>query len=140
MQGLMTPNQWIEQWCQRFWNESQAATITEMIAADGVFSGLPGGPYRGHDEIGAFYQSKTSIFGEFDVEVNEAMEWGDEGMARCHLNMTHTASGHRVGLEFACWYRLRDGLLVEGRHYIDFLALLQQLGRSSRDAFQEAIR
>ncbi|MFK7956775.1 MAG: ester cyclase [Lysobacterales bacterium] len=135
----MTPNQWIEQWFQKLWNEGQPSAITQMVAADGVLSGLPGGPFRGHDALMAHYESMSAVFGEFDVEINEAMEWGDEGMARFNLNMTHTGSGHRVGLECACWYRLRNGLLVEGRNYIDFLALLQQLGMSSKDAFQAAV-
>ncbi len=135
----MTPNQWIERWFQKLWNEGQSCVIEEMVASDGVISGLPGGPYRGHQAIKQYHLGMLASFSDFDLEINEAMEWGQQAMARVHLNLTHTASGHRAGLECACWIRLNDGLLVEGRNYIDFLALLQQLGLTSGDAFQAAV-
>lgn len=136
---VMNPNQWIERWFQQLWNDGDPSVIATMVATDGVMQGLPGGPYRGHQQLRAYYDAMTRQFSEFDVVINEAMEWGEEGMARFNLNLTHTASGHRAGLECAAWYRVRNGLLLEGRNYIDFLALLQQLGMASPDAFTNAI-
>ncbi len=135
----MTPNQWIERWFQRLWNEGQADTIDKMVAPEGVLLGLPGGPYRGHRQIHDYFAAMNESFCDFDVVLNESMEWGEEGMARFNLNVTHRGSGHRAGLECAAWYRCRSGLLLEGRNYIDFLALLQQLGLSSSDSFQTAV-
>lgn len=134
---MPTPNEILKRWFDEVWNEGRQASIQELLAADAVVLGLPGGPIEGPAAFAAFHSQFSSVFHELDFLINEAMEWGDEAMARVNLIMTHRASGHRAALEGACWIRCRNGQILEARNYINFLELLQQLSLAPKDYFQQ---
>lgn len=134
---MPTPNEILKRWFDEVWNEGRQSSIRDLMASDAVIQGLPGGPVEGPDAFIAFHDQFNSLFHELDFLINEAMEWGDEAMARVNLIMTHRSTGHRAALEGACWIRCRDGQIREARNYINFLELLQQLSLAPADYFQQ---
>ncbi|MEM9529642.1 MAG: nuclear transport factor 2 family protein [Pseudomonadota bacterium] len=133
--SMMTPNEWAERWYQELWNESREDAIDELFAEDGVIQGGPAGPIRGREAMRDYHRRMTATFSEIDVVINQSMEWGSSAQLRYFLNVTHRHTGHRAGLECATWIQLEEGQLIEGRSYIDYLGLLQQLGLVPEDYF-----
>lgn len=136
---MLSPSELLDRWFQEIWNEQRAETIDELLHEDGVIHGLPGGPVTGPREFREFHRGLLEVFGSFDMRVIAIAEYGDEAMVRFEYIATHRGTGHRTALECAAWLRCRDGKVLEGHNYIDFLALLQQVGCAPGTYFQEQV-
>ena len=122
----------IRRWFEEVWNRDNEGAIRELMAPDVVAHGL-GPDFVGVENFLAFYHDFRDAFDSVQVTLDHIVESGDEvayrGVARVKLkgeDTTHEMPG-------AGFTRYRDGLIIEGFNYWDFLGLVTKLGAVPED-------
>ena len=97
-------------------------------------SGIPGlGVYRGFDEIRTFFEKDwfgAFPFEEWEVEVDELIDNGDQVIAVSRQRGRGGTSGVEAELEQAFIVTVRDGEIVQVEGYLDRDAALEAAGLS----------
>jgi uncharacterized protein len=75
------------------------------------------GPIRGRESVLEFFADRASMFGEFEVEVEELLERGDRVLAFLRLSGSGAASGAGFEIRIAHLWTLRDGMVVRGEGF-----------------------
>jgi ketosteroid isomerase-like protein len=108
------------------WNRDNEAAIEELMAADSIGYGL-GPTIHGARGFREFYHGFRGSFDSVRVEIEHTIESGDEVAYRGRAftrargdDVTHEMVG-------AGFIRFRDGMVVEGYNYWDFLGLMAQM-------------
>src|SRR3954469_13000550 len=119
-------------WFDEVWNRDNSGAITELMAPDVVGHGL-GPDFTGVENFQAFYRQFRSAFDSVQITLDHVMEAGDEvayrGIALVKLK-GHPDTHEMPGAGFI---RYRDGVIVEGFNYWDFLGLVTRLGAVPED-------
>ena len=99
---------------------------------DATPTGIPGlGVYRGHDEVRSFFEDdwfKAFPFDEWEVEVDELIDQGDQVISMCRQRGRGASSGAVAELELAQVATLRDGQIVRIDNYLDRAKALEAAG------------
>jgi uncharacterized protein len=74
-------------------------------------------PIAGRERVFEFFADRASMFGEFEVEVEELLERGDRVLAFLRLRGSGAASGAQFEIRVAHLWTLRDGKVVRGEGY-----------------------
>jgi ketosteroid isomerase-like protein len=102
------------------------------IVFDPSSTGIPGlGIYRGHDEVKAFFEEdwfQAFPLGEWEIEVGELIDAGDQVFAMSHQRGRGATSGAGAELELANIFTLRDGEIVRVELYRDRDEALEAAG------------
>ena len=97
-------------------------------------------PIIGHDNVRA--GSLRRLAGEwinFDGELAELLDAGDEIVGLGHYVGTNKATGRKLRAQFAHFWTVKDGKIVRWRQYTDTLQLAQVAGlRSLRERIQQS--
>ena len=102
------------------------------IVLDFSPSEIPGlGVYRGHDEVRAFFEEDwfgAFPFEEWEVELDELVDHGDQVIAVHHQRGLGASSGAAAELEQGIIFTLRDGEVVRVEIYGDPRKALEAAG------------
>jgi ketosteroid isomerase-like protein len=118
-------------------NQSGVETIisgfySPEIVFDFSPTDIPGlGVYRGYDEIRTFFEEDwfgAFPFEEWEVEVEELIDHGDQVIAMLRQRGRGGSSGAAAELEFASISTLRDGEIVRIEFYLGREKVLEAAG------------
>jgi ketosteroid isomerase-like protein len=102
------------------------------IVWDATPTGVPGlGAYRGHEEIRSFFENdwfKAFPFDEWEVEVDEVIDHGDQVIGMCRQRGRGASSGASAELFLAQVFTWRDGQCVRVDNYLDRAQALEDAG------------
>jgi ketosteroid isomerase-like protein len=91
------------------------------------------GVYRGHDEARSFFEEEwfgVFPFDDWEVEVEEAIDRGDQVIVIARQLGRGASSGATTGLEFVQTYSLRAGEIVRVETYLDRQKAMEAAGLS----------
>ncbi len=127
----------MRRWFREVWNEGRIETIDELYAEDCIAHGLndtEGNPFRGPEGFKTFFKTFHGAFPDIKIEIEEIIAEGDQVMGRCRVRGTHTgdtlgfpATSLPIDVGGITFSRMKDGKIVEGWNYYDFVGLYQQL-------------
>jgi steroid delta-isomerase-like uncharacterized protein len=121
------------------WNRRDRVAYVATYADDCTFSSPDGGG-KGHEAIGAFYDSSVGAFPDNEVRIAALAEDGELLAEEGTMAGTNTgpipmpdgtelpATGAAVQLPYLAMHTVRDDRIVESRYYWDQMAMLGQLG------------
>jgi steroid delta-isomerase-like uncharacterized protein len=128
----------VRRWFDEVWNQGKSETIDELLAADALAHGLgdDGVALRGPEGFKALHTAFLSAIPDLHITVDEVVCAGDLTAAHITCRGTHTgdglgfpATGKPVVFTGMTLTRFRDGKIVEGWNAINFLSMLQQMGK-----------
>jgi steroid delta-isomerase-like uncharacterized protein len=119
-------------------NEQDAEKVRALLDPD-VEWAVPGGLYRGPDQVIAFFSAFWEAFPELKLTITRLVEDGstvitDARAEGTHQGTLHTPGGDipptdkRMNLPFLEHYEIEQGLIVSGNLIFDRVELLEQLG------------
>ena len=130
-----TPEALVRRWFEELWNQGREETIDDMLAADAIVHGLPGGgSAHGPEGFKPIFHQFKGAFPDMRIDIDKVVREGDSVACHCTVTGTHTgptlgaASNNSVSFTGICIVRTRDGKLVEGWNAFDFLGCFQQIG------------
>jgi steroid delta-isomerase-like uncharacterized protein len=117
-------------------NEKDLDRIASYAATDATATSMPFDAKVGFRED---FQAWSDAFPDGQIEVKTLVAQGDQVVAEIVGRGTHSgtlggpggdipATGRRVELPLAEFFRLRDGKIVELRYYFDAFSMFRQLG------------
>jgi ketosteroid isomerase-like protein len=102
------------------------------IVWDATPTGIPGlGVYRGHEEVKSFFEDdwfKAFPFDEWEVEVDEVIDQGDQVISMCRQRGRGAVSGAGTELVLAQVGTFCDGQIVRVDNYLDRAKALDAAG------------
>jgi ketosteroid isomerase-like protein len=102
------------------------------IVWDATPTGIPGlGVYRGHEEAKSFFDEdwfKAFPFDEWEVEVDELIDQGDQVISVCRQRGRGATSGAMAELQLAQIATVRDGRIVRIENYLSRQKALEAAG------------
>ena len=84
--------------------------------------------YNGHEGVREFWRDWTGTWDEFDFKLVEAVDGGDEVVARVHQVGTGRESGAAVELSFGQIWTVRRGKIMRFRAFPSFEQALEAAG------------
>lgn len=130
----VTPESLVRRWFEELWNQGREETIDDMLAADAIVHGLPGGQSaRGPEGFKPIFRQFKGAFPDLRIDIGKVVREGDSVACHCTVTGTHTgpglgpASNKPVRFTGIAIVRARDGKLVEGWNAFDFLGCFQQI-------------
>jgi steroid delta-isomerase-like uncharacterized protein len=109
--------------------------VDDLLAPEFVDRSPMGGLPPTREGVKLLFAGLHAAFPDLRVEIDEQVAEGDTVVTRKTFNGTHEgaflgvpASRKRVSFEVVDFLRVVDGRIVEHRHIVDQLSLLQQLG------------
>lgn len=135
----MTQTQIVRRWFDELWNEGHEAVIDELLAPGMVARGLAATDIVGRDQFRQFYQAFRSAFSDVHITLDNVIEAGDFVTCLARVDLVPRNGQGPVQICGSTTVRIRDGQLVEGWNYFDFLPLLVQLEVAPPDAMDRAL-
>lgn len=126
-------------WFEEVWNNDNEDFIDELMSPDVVSHGL-GPDTAGREEFHAFYRRFREPFSSVKVTIDHVIESGEEAAFRGRAEAIPRATGKPVVFDGAGFIRFRDGKIVEGWNYWDFLNLAIQTNVAAPTIMDEALR
>jgi ketosteroid isomerase-like protein len=118
------------------WNETGDFLWAE-IDPDAVFvidpGSFVGGAYRGHEGIRELLRLTHEVFDEFRYEVEDLVDAGDSVVVLGRICARGARSGATGAQHGALVFRMRDGLVVAYRSYLDREEALAAVGLGERE-------
>jgi ketosteroid isomerase-like protein len=110
-----------------------AAYDQGLISADSTFTPAPEVPgsqtYVGRDGFAEFLRAWTDEFADWKMRPDELLDAGDERVVAIVRQLaTGRGSGATVELLFAVVYTLKDGQVIDRRHYLEPHEALEAAG------------
>jgi ketosteroid isomerase-like protein len=128
--------------CAESMNRRDVSQLLELFDADIEYyprSDEPDpSPHIGREAYGRLVRGFVESFSEISFEILELIDAGDHVIASTVLNGRGSASGAEVSDVYVFVYKLRDGLVVEGREYRTREQALKAVGLSEQDAHADA--
>ncbi|HJU75654.1 MAG TPA: nuclear transport factor 2 family protein [Gemmatimonadaceae bacterium] len=135
----MTKTELVHKWFEDLWEKGIESTIDEMLAPDMVAHGLAAGDLVGRDAFRSFYRAYRAAFPTVRVNVHHVLESGDYATSLVDVQVTAADGRGPLRLAGSSTVRVRDGQLVEGWNYFDFLTLLIGMGVVAPDVMETAL-
>jgi len=123
----------------RAWNARERDSFLALFHAHGMWSSaikrqVEGGEglYRGHEEIGAFWDEWHSVWKDLDIVVSEFRS-PREGCVFAFGALRGSGTGSGVGTQrpFGWVFQIEDGLILEVRAYLNREEALKAAGMSA---------
>lgn len=131
----MANAEFVHKWFEEVWNNKSEDAVDEMLAADGVGYGLPGGPIQGPEAFKEYQRLLISVYPDLRVEVLDTVVEGDKVAARCRVTGVHQGNGlgimaTNLPVEFTGMLILRvvDGKIAEAWNEFNFMDMYSQVG------------
>ncbi|MEO8648516.1 MAG: ester cyclase [Acidobacteriota bacterium] len=131
----MANAEFAHRWFEEVWNKKSEAAVDEMLAADGVGHGLPGGPIRGPEAFKEYQRQLIEAYPDLRVEVVDTVVEGDKIAARCRVTGAHQgdslgimATNNPVDFGGLVILHVRDGKIAEAWNEFNFTDMYKQLG------------
>lgn len=86
----------VRNWFDQVWNQGSDSAIDQIMAADAVAHGLPGGPCCGPTGFRPVFETFRGAFPDIHIDVEQTVAQGDKVAAYCHVTGTHT--GESLGI------------------------------------------
>ena len=110
---------------------------------DATPTGIPGlGVYRGHEEVKSFFENdwfKAFPFEDWEVEVDELIDLGDQVISMCRQRGRGATSGASTELFLAQVGTWRDGQCVRVDNYLDREKALEAAGLREQAMSQQNV-
>jgi ketosteroid isomerase-like protein len=90
--------------------------------------------YRGREGLRRFWEEDDAVWDEFQVELHDVRQIGDEVVAAGTGRARGKESGVDTTRPFAFRFRVQGGRIVRGESYLDVTEALKAVGLSERDA------
>lgn len=126
----------IRRWVEGY-NNHDPSIVDELISDDYVLHAPGGQDIKGPESFKQMFIANLPIFPDIHYTIDDMVAEGDKVAVRYTMTATHqgeymgiTATGKRITLTQAFFYRLAGGKIVEALPYSDQLVLFQQLGVS----------
>ncbi len=131
----------VRRFFEEVWNQRRRFVAAEIISPDCVThqirSGTPDtSAPRGPEMISAHVAEWLAAFPDIHFSVDQIVAEADLVAVRCTATGTHAGSwlgilptGRQITIRMAVTYRLAGGVIAEDWVLVDFLGVLQQLGR-----------
>ncbi|MEM6993576.1 MAG: ester cyclase [Myxococcota bacterium] len=126
-------------WFDRVWKQRDANAIDELFVPSGRAQGLSPDQVVGPKEFRAFFELLTNAVENTDFIVDDLMTHGPDLMFLGRFTGTHTKSGRRVECRVAGTGRVEKGKIVASTNVVDFVTLLQQIGKAPADLVPAAL-
>jgi steroid delta-isomerase-like uncharacterized protein len=133
-----TPDALVRQWFREVWDEGREETIDRLLSPDAVVHGLSGtgGPDMiGPEQFKPVFHTFREALGDLTIDVEQTIVQGDRCAAVCRVRGRHVGralggqpTNRAVDFRGVTIVRVRDGKLVEGWNFFDFLGMYQQIG------------
>src|SRR5689334_21882142 len=113
----------VYRWFDEVWNQGRDATIDELLAPNGVATGLRESdkPVHGPAEFKIFFFNLRTSFPDLRVTIDDALEEGEQVAVRVKIEGTHLGngigvppSGRRMSIAGILIIRFANGKIVEG--------------------------
>ena len=130
---MTKPSDVMRTWFDRVWCKREEAAIDEILDEQGVVHGIGPEPVVGPAAFKAFWRAINESFDTAQIDVVDAVDEGEMTYVRCEGTMTF--QGKTVSLSGGVQCRIRDGKIVEGWNYWDFIGLMSEMGALPADAF-----
>jgi len=124
----------VRRFVEEFWNEGNAATADELMAADAAIH-MPTGEVVDLDGLKGFAGTWRQSFPDWHSTFEELIAEGDRVAERWTGRGTHRGelqgippTDKRVEAPGSVFYRIVDGKIVELWGQLDMMSLMQQLG------------
>jgi ketosteroid isomerase-like protein len=118
------------------WNETGEFLWAE-IDPEAVFmidpASFVGGTYRGHEGITELHRLTEEVFDEFRYEVEDMVDAGDSVVVLGRICARGAQSGATGTQHGALVFRMRDGLVVAYRSYLDQREALASVGLGEQE-------
>lgn len=130
----MSPRDLALRWFHEVWNERNPDTIREMLAPDAV-GHTEGGEMVGPEAfIELFHRPFLAAFPDVKVTPQAVIESGTDVAVRWSACCTHSgnafgieATGRKLTFQGVSWFKVRDGIFVEGWDHWNFSGFMQAL-------------
>jgi steroid delta-isomerase-like uncharacterized protein len=130
----MSPRDLALRWFHEVWNERNPDTIREMLAPDAV-GHTEGGEMVGPEAfIELFHRPFLEAFPDVKVTPQAVIESGTDVAVRWSACCTHSgnafgieATGRKLTFQGVSWFKVRDGIFVEGWDHWNFSGFMQAL-------------
>ena len=133
-----TPDAIARRWFREVWDEGKEEVIDQMLAPDAIVHGLTGPdgpPMVGAAQFKPLFHMFREALGDLTIDVERTVVQGDTCAVQCRVRGKHVGRSlggeptHRpVDFRGVTIMRVRDGKLVEGWNFFDFLTMYQQMG------------
>ena len=126
-------------WFEEVWSNNNEAAIDKLMAPDVIAHGL-GPDFVGRDNFHIFFRHFREPFSSIQVTPNRVIVAGDETAYRGRADATAKGSGEHFVFDGAGFIRFKNGRIVEGWNYWDFLGLAVQTRVIPQTVVQDALR
>jgi steroid delta-isomerase-like uncharacterized protein len=128
----------VRRWFEEVWNQGKQEAIDTLLSEDAIAHsmGEGGADLTGREGFKAIQSVFCGAFPDLHVDVDQVIASGD--LVATHITCTGTHLGNHLGFAATgkpvrftgmTLVRIRNGWLVEGWNLIDFLSMLQQIGK-----------
>jgi hypothetical protein len=122
----LSPKQVVERWFTALFRERDPSVIAELRSERATSTGLAPSPIVGVDAWEAFYRRVTAVLTDTDVRFDSIV--AEDDRVAVLFTITGTIRGKAAELSGACFGRVVEGRLVEGRNVVDVAGFARALG------------
>ena len=116
-------------WFTEVWNLGNKDAIDKLMAADAIAHGIGDeGKVTGANQFKYFYEDFRKKYRNIHFELLDVISQDDMEASLCKMTATDVASGQPITLSGVAYTRNKNGQIVEGWNFFDFLSVYQQLG------------
>jgi ketosteroid isomerase-like protein len=126
-------------WFEEVWNNENEDFIDQLMSPDVISHGL-GPDTMGREHFHEFYRRFREPFSSVTVTIDRVIEAGDEIAFRGRAEAVSKGTGEPVVFDGAGFIRFKDGRIVEGWNFWDFLSLTIQTRVAPATIVEEALR
>jgi ketosteroid isomerase-like protein len=126
-------------WFEEVWNNENEGFIDQLMSPEVISHGL-GPDTVGREHFHEFYRRFREPFSSVTVTIDRVIESGDETAFRGTAEAVTKGTGEHVVFDGAGFIRFKDGKIVEGWNYWDFLTLSIQTRVVAPTIADEALR
>jgi len=129
----------VKTWLRRVWAEEDETAIDDMLVTDTKALGLAPDTLVGPDGFKQFHRLFLSRLCDFDIQVDRYMEDGEWMSVLVTLNARRRDNKQPVKTTGHIYFRIVDGMVLQGDNHFDFMRLLEQMGNLPENTFEECL-
>lgn len=129
----------VETWFRRVWAEEDESAIDDMLVSETEARGLASKELTGPEGFKAFHRAFLANLCEFDIVIDRFIEDDDWASVLVTINAKCRESGKEICTTGNIYLQIVDGKLIQGDNHIDFISLLEQLGKLPEHTLENAL-
>lgn len=123
----------VEDWMENVWNKRDSDYVRKHLCPNCDIPGLPP-EAQGVDGFIQFQQTLLRTIDNFHFEIQDVIAKDNKIIGMGLVTGNYYEDGQAISMDVAFSGTIKDGLIVEARNVVDFLALLEQAEKISTDS------